>query len=131
MVISRDHYIVLYYTIVSALPQLGKPLLFLLSVSNLIVYMFFFISYIVISSSTKSYSIWPVILMVYKLSLWLCMARPFLFLTLLILDPNSLNQNINVYLWPLVDNLKLSWEDRVPTWDALLKKNFEMWAPLL
>lgn len=58
--------------------------------------------------STKSYSIWLVILMVYKPPL--CMTCPSLFLTLLILSPNSPRQNIDVYLWPLVDDLKLLWE---------------------
>lgn len=79
--------------------------------------------------STKSYSIWLVILMVYKPPL--CMTCPSLFLTLLILGPKSPRQNIDVYLWPLVDDLKLLWEKGVHNWDALFKQNFQIWLVLL
>lgn len=65
----------------------------------------------------------PVILMVYNLPCCLCMTCPFYFLTLLIPSPNSPSQNIDVYLRPLVDDLKLLWEEGVYTWDALLRQN--------
>lgn len=57
--------------------------------------------------SGKLYSIYPVMLTVYNFPLWLCMTRPFLFLTFLIPDLNNPGQNIDVYLHQLVDNLKL------------------------
>ena len=57
--------------------------------------------------SAKSYSIWPVILTVYNLPPWMCMTRPFMFLTLLIPRKDGPGQNIDVYLRPLIDDLKL------------------------
>lgn len=54
--------------------------------------------------SAKSYSIWPVILMVYNLPPWMCMTGHFLFLALLIPSPKSLGQNIDIYLRPLVND---------------------------
>lgn len=42
--------------------------------------------------SSKSYSIWPVVLTVYNLPPWLCMIKPFMFLTLLILGLEVLDK---------------------------------------
>lgn len=71
--------------------------------------------------SAKSYSICPIILTVYNTPPWLCMTHPFLLLTLLISNPSSHGQNIDVYLCLLVDDLKLLWEG-VQTWDVTLRQ---------
>lgn len=49
------------------------------------------------------------------------MTHPFLLLTLLISNPSSHGQNIDVYLCLLVDDLKLLWEG-VQTWDVMLRQ---------
>lgn len=67
--------------------------------------------------------------MVYNLTPWLCMIRPFLFITLLIPKPSIPSQSIDVYLLLLVDDMKLLWEDGVHAWDAL-RQNFQMWVVL-
>lgn len=72
-----------------------------------------------------AYSNWPVILTVYNLPSWLCMPCPFLFLTLLIFDPVSPGQNIDVYFCLLVNDLKLLWEEVVQNWDSRLGKIFK------
>ena len=51
------------------------------------------------------YSIWPVILMTYNLPPWLCMKQPYLFLSLLIVRPKSLRNDIDVFLEPLINEL--------------------------
>ena len=65
--------------------------------------------------SAKSYSIWPVIITVYNLPPWLCMTRPFMLLSLLIPGRHGPGQNIDIYLRPLIDDLKLLWNDGVHT----------------
>nr|GEW15170.1 hypothetical protein [Tanacetum cinerariifolium] len=55
---------------------------------------------------SQSYSMWPVILTTYNLPLWLCMKETCLMLTLLISGPKSSSKDIDVYLRPLVDDIK-------------------------
>lgn len=47
---------------------------------------------------SKSYSIWPVILVPYNLLPWLCIKDPFLLTSLLIPGPRSPGNEISVYL---------------------------------
>ena len=61
-------------------------------------------------SVSSKYSCWPVILITYNLPPWLCMKRKYMMLTLLILGPKQLENDIDVYLQPLVDDLKVLWK---------------------
>ncbi|GJT17135.1 hypothetical protein Tco_1193410 [Tanacetum coccineum] len=56
---------------------------------------------------SQSYSMWPVILTTYNLPLWLCMKESSFMLTLLIPGPKSSGKDIDVYLRPLIDDLKV------------------------
>ena len=47
-------------------------------------------------------------------------------LSLLILGPHQLGKNIDVYLSPLVDDLKTLWEKGVETYDAHLHEVFTL-----
>ncbi|XP_071740608.1 uncharacterized protein [Rutidosis leptorrhynchoides] len=78
-----------------------------------------------------SHSIWPVVLMPYNLPPWMCMKKPYLFLTLLIPGPLAPGNNIDVYLQPLIEELKELWETEVETYDASTKNTFNMRASLL
>ncbi|XP_071709264.1 uncharacterized protein [Rutidosis leptorrhynchoides] len=78
-----------------------------------------------------SHSTWPVVLMPYNLPPWLCMKKPFLFLSLLIPGPSAPGNNIDVYMQPLVDELKELWDTRVNTYDASTKRYFTLRASLL
>ena len=53
-----------------------------------------------------SYSIWPVVLIPYNLPPWKCMKDSSFMLSLLIPGPRSPGNDIDVYLQPLVDELK-------------------------
>ena len=57
------------------------------------------------------YSTWLVILMVYNLPPFLCMKSSYLLLMLLIPGPIALGKDIDVFLRPLVDELKELWEE--------------------
>nr|GFB28964.1 hypothetical protein [Tanacetum cinerariifolium] len=58
---------------------------------------------------SQSCNMWPVILTTYNLPLWLCMKESSFMLTLLIPGPKSLSKDIDVYLRPLIDDLKDLW----------------------
>ncbi|GKB94841.1 hypothetical protein Tco_0980978 [Tanacetum coccineum] len=56
---------------------------------------------------SQTYSMWPVILTTYDLPPWLCMKESSFMLTLLISGPKSPGNDIDVYLRPLIDDLKV------------------------
>ncbi|XP_061999903.1 uncharacterized protein LOC133717210 [Rosa rugosa] len=78
-----------------------------------------------------SHSTWPVIVTVYNLPPWLCMKKSYMMLSLLIPGPKSPGNDIDVYLQPLIDELKMLWAEGVPTYDAFKKEVFQMRAALL
>ena len=72
----------------------------------------------------KNYSMWPVILIPYNLPPLLVMKEPYFMLSLLILGPHQPGNEIDIYLKPLVDELKELWEKGVETYDASNKSIF-------
>ncbi|XP_071719409.1 uncharacterized protein [Rutidosis leptorrhynchoides] len=78
-----------------------------------------------------SHSTWPVVLMPYNLPPWLCMKKSVLFISLLIPGPSAPSNNIDVYMQPIVDELKELWDTRVNTYDASTKSYFTLRASLL
>jgi len=59
-----------------------------------------------------------VILTIYNIFTWLCMKRMFLILSLLILGLKHQKNDIDVYLEPLIEDLKVMYEERVKVFDA-------------
>ncbi|KAK9062153.1 hypothetical protein SSX86_019339 [Deinandra increscens subsp. villosa] len=82
-------------------------------------------------SLSSKHSCWPVTLITYNLPSYLCMSRKFIMLTLLISGPKQPGNNIDVYLAPLIADLKLLWETGVRTFDAYKKEYFNLRAVLL
>ncbi|XP_028059523.1 uncharacterized protein LOC114263220 [Camellia sinensis] len=82
------------------------------------------------SSLSSRYSCWPVIMITYNLPPWLCMKRKFMMLSLLISGPQQLGNDIDVYLAPLIDDLKMLWEVGIEAYDAY-KEHFRLKAILL
>ncbi|GJZ31968.1 reverse transcriptase domain-containing protein [Tanacetum coccineum] len=81
---------------------------------------------------SQSYSMWLVILTIYNLSLRLCMKESSLMLMLLIPGPKSPGKDIDVYLRPLIDDLKDLWVLKgVKTIDVDTGQTFNMKAMLL
>jgi hypothetical protein len=52
-----------------------------------------------------SHSTWPITLCIYNLPPWLCMKRKFIMMPVLIQGPKQPDNDIDVYLRPLVDEL--------------------------
>ncbi|GJT71555.1 reverse transcriptase domain-containing protein [Tanacetum coccineum] len=81
---------------------------------------------------SQSYNTWQVILTTYNLPPWLCMKESSFMLTLLIPDPKSPGKDIDVYLRPLIDNLKDLWaKPGVETIDVAIGLKFNMRAMVL
>ncbi|XP_028056511.1 uncharacterized protein LOC114260562 [Camellia sinensis] len=80
---------------------------------------------------SSTYSTWPVILIPYNLPPWMCMKQTNFLLSLIILDCSAPENNIDVYLQPLIDELKELWVDEVETYDASIKQNFQLCAALM
>ncbi|KAL3638393.1 hypothetical protein CASFOL_017764 [Castilleja foliolosa] len=80
---------------------------------------------------STSYSMWPVILAPLNLPPWDCMKDPFLFLSLLIPGKHSPGKDIDVYMRPLIDELKELFVEGADTFDVSGKKTFRMHASIL
>ncbi|GJU81482.1 reverse transcriptase domain-containing protein [Tanacetum coccineum] len=81
---------------------------------------------------SQSYSMWPVRLTTYNLPPWLCMKESSFMLTLLIPGPKSPGKDIDVYLRPLIDDLKDLWaKPGVETIDVATGQKFNMRAMVL
>lgn len=81
--------------------------------------------------ASQPYSVWSVIMVAYNLPPSMCIRDPYLFLNLLISEDRSPTKDINVYMRPLVDEIKMLWETVVQTYDKSEMENFVMKAALL
>ncbi|XP_074374163.1 uncharacterized protein LOC141714548 [Apium graveolens] len=81
---------------------------------------------------TNRYSCWPIVLVTYNLPPWLCMKRKFMMLTILVSGPHEPGNDVDIYLQPLIDDLKKLWEEGEPNvYDAYTKSYFTLKAILL
>ncbi|KAL9679793.1 hypothetical protein QQ045_017662 [Rhodiola kirilowii] len=60
-----------------------------------------------------SHSTWPIIVMPYNLPPWMCMKKEFNILAMLISGPKSPGKCLNVFMRPLIDELKMLWNTGV------------------
>ena len=74
--------------------------------------------------SSNQYSCWPVMTRLYNLPPWMCMTQPFIFLTIIMQGPEHLGKYIDVMLRPLIDELKVLWDEGVETYDVVRGQNF-------
>ena len=73
-----------------------------------------------------SYSTWLVMVVVYNLPPGLCMKPEYTMLSLFIPRPQSIGNDIDVYLQQLIQELKELWELGVQTYDASKNETFQM-----
>ncbi|CAN1782437.1 hypothetical protein LINPERHAP1_LOCUS15825 [Linum perenne] len=83
------------------------------------------------SNSKKPHSIWPVVLIPYNLPPWMIMKSSNFIISMLIPGPESLGDAIDVYLQPLIAELKELWEVGIQTFDASKRQNFQLHAALM
>ncbi|RVW49583.1 hypothetical protein CK203_076745 [Vitis vinifera] len=80
---------------------------------------------------SNSYSMWPIVLVPYNMAPWRCMKEMFFMLSLLIPGPQAPGRDIDVYLRPLIEELKELWHEGVQTFDVSTGENFRMHACVL
>ncbi|XP_013615160.1 PREDICTED: uncharacterized protein LOC106321444, partial [Brassica oleracea var. oleracea] len=83
------------------------------------------------SMQNTNHSTWPVLLVNYNTSPAMCMKAENIMLTLLIPGPTAPGNNIDVYLAPLIDDLKDLWAEGIEVYDSFAKENFKLRALLL
>ena len=74
--------------------------------------------------SSTPYSYWSVLITVYNLSPWMCLKRQYIFLNMIIPGLKSPGRNIDVFLIPLIEQLKQLWGVGVNTYDVSRRQNF-------
>ncbi|KAL4582382.1 hypothetical protein LXL04_006929 [Taraxacum kok-saghyz] len=77
---------------------------------------------------SSRHSTWPVLLCIYNLPPWLCMKRKYIMMSLLIQAPTQPGNDIDVYMSPLIDDLKTLWSSGVDVYDAYKKEQFQLRA---
>ncbi|CAM8986890.1 unnamed protein product [Rhodiola kirilowii] len=80
---------------------------------------------------STQHSTWPVILVIYNLPPRLTMKRKYMMISLLISGPRHPVNDIDVYFAPLIEDLKLLWNEGVRTFDASRQEYFNMRAMLM
>ncbi|XP_074324318.1 uncharacterized protein LOC141661233 [Apium graveolens] len=80
---------------------------------------------------SRGYSVWPIFIVVYNLPPSMCMKDQFIIMPLIIPENRDPTKDLNVYLRPLIDELKILWNTGVTTFDKSLHSNFVMKATLL
>nr|XP_048330607.1 uncharacterized protein LOC125422586 [Ziziphus jujuba var. spinosa] len=83
------------------------------------------------SNMSTSYSMWPVMLEPYNLPPWKCMKETFSMMSLLIPGPMAPGKDIDVYLRPMIDELKDIWTNGFTTYDISKKERFTMHPAVL
>ena len=80
---------------------------------------------------SRNHSLWPVILTPYNLPPDMCMNTEYLFLTILNSGPNHPRASLDIFLKPLIEELKELWSTGVEAYDVSLNQNFNLKAVLL
>ncbi|KAL6622684.1 hypothetical protein ACP70R_032563 [Stipagrostis hirtigluma subsp. patula] len=80
---------------------------------------------------STSHSTWPVVMSIYNLPGWLCNKKKYIMMCILISGPKQPGNDIDVYLRPLVDDLKKLWITGVEVYDSYKREYFELHGLLL
>lgn len=78
-----------------------------------------------------AHSTWSVVIIPYNLPPWMCMKQPFFILSMLIDGPKGLGNKIDVFLQPLIEDLKELWHEGILPYNATTNQIFNLHAILL
>ncbi|XP_062093425.1 uncharacterized protein LOC133799424 [Humulus lupulus] len=78
---------------------------------------------------SQAYSMWPMVLANYNLPPWMCMKDNNFILSILIPGPKSPGKDMDIFLRPLVDELKELWVNGVDTRDSITNTMFKRFLP--
>ena len=79
---------------------------------------------------SRSFLIWPVFLTMHNLPTSMCKKRAFIFLNLVVPSPKGPRKRMDFFFRPMIDKLKVVWDDGVCTYDISKQQNFQMRAAL-
>ncbi|CAL1412023.1 unnamed protein product [Linum trigynum] len=79
----------------------------------------------------NNYSIWPIVLIPYNNPPWLCMKQTNFILSGIIPGKKMPGNDIDVYMQPMIEELKTLWEEGVETYDASKNEVFKLRATLM
>nr|XP_012567265.1 uncharacterized protein LOC101500949 [Cicer arietinum] len=79
---------------------------------------------------SSNHSSWPVLLIIYNLPPSICMKRKYIMLSMMISGPRQPGNDIDVYLSPLIEDLRILWEEGVEVFDGYSCDYFKMHAML-
>jgi hypothetical protein len=79
---------------------------------------------------SSGHSTWPITMCIYNLPPWLCMKRKYIMMPIIIQGLKQPGNDIDVYLRPLVEDLKLLWKKGVLIWDEDKREEFNLRALL-
>ncbi|KAL8146611.1 hypothetical protein AgCh_004366 [Apium graveolens] len=80
---------------------------------------------------SATHSTWPIVVVNYNLPPWLNMKPENLILSTIIPGPYDMGNNIDVYMQPLIEELKELWKTGVETYDAATNHKFTLRASVL
>jgi hypothetical protein len=80
------------------------------------------------AEKSSKHSTWPVILTIYNLPPWLMQKQKYIFLTILISGPTQPGVDMDVFLEPLMEDMKILWETSVQMLDEYCKDSFTLRA---
>ncbi|KAL0534273.1 hypothetical protein IC582_028562 [Cucumis melo] len=80
---------------------------------------------------SSKYSCLPIVMVIYSLPPWLCIKRKYMMLSMLISGQKQPGNDIGTYLAPLIEDLKLLWENGVECYDAYREEVFNLRSVLL
>ena len=83
------------------------------------------------SMQNTNHNTWPVLLVNYNTPPTMCMVAENIMLILLIPGPTAPGNNIDIYLAPLIDDLKDLWAEGIEVYDSFAKENFTLTVLLL
>ncbi|XP_052723821.1 uncharacterized protein LOC108344223 [Vigna angularis] len=80
---------------------------------------------------STNHSIWPVVLIPYNLPPWMCMKQSSFIMPMIIPGKRASGNDIDVYLQPLIEELKELWNTGIKTFDSYGNEVFDMRAAIL
>ncbi|XP_068486822.1 uncharacterized protein [Phaseolus vulgaris] len=80
---------------------------------------------------STSHSTWPIVLIPYNLPPWMCMKQSSFILSMIIPGKRAPGNDIDVYLRPLIEELKELWNNGLKTFDSYSNEVFNMHAAIL
>ena len=75
-----------------------------------------------------NHSSWPILLIIYNLPPWLCIKRKYIMICMMIVDPKQPGNDIDVYLAPLIKDLRKLWVEGVDVYDGNAQDTFRLRA---